>query len=479
MDIEIKAAIDGIDWCYSKELIQTETLKAKYKKGTRVYIVENQTDGLLKNIKTNSGRVLIGFLPDEAIDWVTCQEATGETVYGVIHKVEGVFPYLKVEVKLSINPIEIPKAQQSSRSAKTPIRQTKTLTPVLKPANNKAKHPITNKAFATKSLDKFIKDNRGVCGIYCIYSKEFATYIGQSVDVGGRVRKHFYELKSNKHHNTQMQKDWNDRAERFFTYHLIKSCDVEELDELEALYIEKYQTYRYGYNSTPDGQKSRYYVNEVTPYEVSYSQSLNDNIICNIDETISKDSVIEDQSETHNRYGSSEKSSTYSDTSVKQKKLPEQDGYRYKQHTGGIAEKFAHTPKENDSGARANSDKPADNQKSHFNTSAYREDKEVTSDQDFSYTADRFERADYEKILNSLTAKFENEANNLRLMDGWLMVTFKNSRRFSGRNAKSIKPFKIIRLSLLAEIKRFDKKLDISSLTELLKKIDDYIHHYT
>ncbi|WP_143870190.1 GIY-YIG nuclease family protein [Catenovulum sediminis] len=442
MDIEIKAAIEGIDWCYSKELIQTETLKAKYKKGTRVYIVENQTNGLSKNIKTNSGRVLIGFLPDEAIDWVTFQEAAGEAVYGVIHKVEGVFPYLKVEVKLSINPIEIPKTQKSSLLARTPIRQTKTLTPVLKSDNNKAKHPITNKAFATKSLDKFVKDNRGICGIYCIYSKEFATYIGQSVDVGGRVRKHFYELKSNKHHNTQMQNDWNEKGERFFTYHLVESCEVESLDELEALYIEKYQTYRYGYNSTPDGQ-GIVVVESATVTAISECNAIDKAEQANqIFPIESEEQVIDAEKKATHR--NLERIETINEV-ISERNVSLQDSANYVANSSGSAK---------------------------YVTSG-------RSHKGFTMYGDQRIQKEYNQILERLNQKFQDEANKLKFSDGALMLMSKNTRYFAKRRSKVLKPFRSLLLSVQTETKRFERSMDTSGLLTLQAKLKEYIEYYS
>jgi group I intron endonuclease len=47
-------------------------------------------------------------------------------------------------------------------------------------------------------------------GIYCIINtKNGKRYVGQSVDVGRRIREHLSELKSNTHPNKDLQEDFN------------------------------------------------------------------------------------------------------------------------------------------------------------------------------------------------------------------------------------------------------------------------------
>lgn len=90
----------------------------------------------------------------------------------------------------------------------------------------KKKHPISLIAFAPKrNRNQLFASLKGVCGIYCIYSNSFATYIGQSNDVGKRLRKHVSDLRAGKYHNIALQHDWNFLGAQKFTYYLIERCE--------------------------------------------------------------------------------------------------------------------------------------------------------------------------------------------------------------------------------------------------------------
>lgn len=61
-------------------------------------------------------------------------------------------------------------------------------------------------------------------------------------------------MNKSKHHNYGLQHAWNTKGASKFTFFVIEQCEEDELDDLERIYIEKYKTYEFGYNSTPDGQ---------------------------------------------------------------------------------------------------------------------------------------------------------------------------------------------------------------------------------
>ena len=91
-----------------------------------------------------------------------------------------------------------------------------------------------------------------ICGIYKItnlITQQY--YIGQSVDVAQRWKDHTkcglgIEAPATNKLYKAMQEDgvWN------FSFELMEKCSREELNEKERLWIEMYQTDKFGYNST-------------------------------------------------------------------------------------------------------------------------------------------------------------------------------------------------------------------------------------
>lgn len=67
-----------------------------------------------------------------------------------------------------------------------------------------------------------------ICGVYIICRYDFRkNYIGSSIDVYKRIRRHIQDLELNKHFNTRMQSDFND--EKLFYFFIHKECNEEDL----------------------------------------------------------------------------------------------------------------------------------------------------------------------------------------------------------------------------------------------------------
>ena len=85
-----------------------------------------------------------------------------------------------------------------------------------------------------------------VCGIYKITNKETnECYIGQSIDVYGRLKQH----SSNKYD----ENDWHQRFQKYpelYTFEVLVRCKPEDLNDEEAYYIYKYNSVNNGYNKT-------------------------------------------------------------------------------------------------------------------------------------------------------------------------------------------------------------------------------------
>ena len=82
-------------------------------------------------------------------------------------------------------------------------------------------------------------------------------YIGQTIDINRRKRKHFNTLMNNQHDNPKLQASWNKYGKDNFEFESweFNITSLEELDKLECEYIEKYNGLTEGFNLIPGGKK--------------------------------------------------------------------------------------------------------------------------------------------------------------------------------------------------------------------------------
>jgi len=96
------------------------------------------------------------------------------------------------------------------------------------------------------------------CGIYCIKNLvNEKMYIGQSIYIQKRWRTHKSALRGNKHHNSELQDDWNKYGEENFIFEILTECTKEALDILEVEYIHEYGTFWSGYNNDFGGEHTK------------------------------------------------------------------------------------------------------------------------------------------------------------------------------------------------------------------------------
>lgn len=82
-------------------------------------------------------------------------------------------------------------------------------------------------------------------------------YVGQTIDINRRKRTHFNTLRSNTHDNPKLQASWNKYGEENFEFESweFEINNLEQLNELECHYIDKYEGLTLGFNLVPGGGK--------------------------------------------------------------------------------------------------------------------------------------------------------------------------------------------------------------------------------
>lgn len=73
-------------------------------------------------------------------------------------------------------------------------------------------------------------------------------YIGQSENMFLRRKQHFVALRHGSHPNAQMQKDYTTQRGHYFRWDVVEYCEINNLNEREKYWIDKYNSINCGYN---------------------------------------------------------------------------------------------------------------------------------------------------------------------------------------------------------------------------------------
>lgn len=100
--------------------------------------------------------------------------------------------------------------------------------------------------------------NKTISGIYCIrFEDQF--YVGQSVDIRRRLRKHNSQLLGNKHPNIRLSNSYNRHGADMFSFEVIETCNLASLttneqkillNSLEQKWMDILDCYQSGFNCT-------------------------------------------------------------------------------------------------------------------------------------------------------------------------------------------------------------------------------------
>lgn len=105
--------------------------------------------------------------------------------------------------------------------------------------------------------EEILKNKIGIYAIENIINKKM--YIGQTGEKFiRRFWHHQWLLNNNKHHNKHLQSSWNKYGEENFKFYIIHELKMNEvLNDLEIMFIEKFDSIKNGYNIQSGGQDEK------------------------------------------------------------------------------------------------------------------------------------------------------------------------------------------------------------------------------
>ena len=100
------------------------------------------------------------------------------------------------------------------------------------------------------------KEYPKLSGIYMIKNTQSnKVYIGSSININNRIKRHYYELKKGVHSNKHLLKSFIKYGEDYFEVHVLEKYEKiihDDLLKVEIDYINKFDSYNNGYNQMID-----------------------------------------------------------------------------------------------------------------------------------------------------------------------------------------------------------------------------------
>ena len=83
-------------------------------------------------------------------------------------------------------------------------------------------------------------------GIYSIQNKTTGkVYVGQSVEIEKRWKRHIWALNNNRHDNSHLQRAWNKYGQDDFIFKVVEQCEENFLDEKETYWHNRFSPNTY------------------------------------------------------------------------------------------------------------------------------------------------------------------------------------------------------------------------------------------
>lgn len=89
-------------------------------------------------------------------------------------------------------------------------------------------------------------------GIYVIANKVTGKcYVGSSVDIARRWKRHLYELRCGNHHSSKLQNSYLKHGEGAFCFSMVELCSKRDFQEFEQRWLDHLNAHADGYNVCP------------------------------------------------------------------------------------------------------------------------------------------------------------------------------------------------------------------------------------
>lgn len=90
-------------------------------------------------------------------------------------------------------------------------------------------------------------------GVYVIANKNTGKcYVGSSVNIERRWKRHDYELRNSRHHSEKLQNSYLKHGAQAFCYSIVEFCDKDMLTEVEQAWLDRLCAHADGYNVCPN-----------------------------------------------------------------------------------------------------------------------------------------------------------------------------------------------------------------------------------